>query len=148
MTKVNPPSKLSENQKKLCMNAITKIYRLPCSQLLEEFPQEQYYPVDIKQIKTKLELNQYSRIEDFKDDMNHLLKNMQKWYEKETQNISQQKILEYLKNEIKKQIDRISKNESEQTLYTLMAKYQKLKELLDNKPRPIKHPKIVLKPPS
>ena len=150
MTKVNPPSKISENQKNLCMTIIKKLRKQPYAVLIEEFPEENFIPIDLKRIQAKLELNQYSRVEEFKDDMNSTVKNLQKLLEKNPKAIPRLNTitLDFIKTYVKKHIDRISRNESDQAYIILSAKYQKLKELLDNRPRPIKHPKIVLKPPS
>ena len=39
-------------------------------------------------------------------------------------------------------------NENEQIMCTLRYQHKKLLQLLENRPKPVKHPKIVLKPPS
>ena len=60
------------------MTIIKKLRKQPYAVLIEEFPEENFIPIDLKRIQAKLELNQYSRVEEFKDDMNSTVKNLQK----------------------------------------------------------------------
>ena len=137
---------LSENQTKLCMKVLLKIYNVPLLESLHSLPpNDKIIQIDLNTIKSKLENRHYSRIEEFKDDINLVVKTAQKLVD---QNIIYPQVADELKIYSRRLLDSIAKNENEQIMCTLRYQHKKLLQLLENRPKPVKHPKIVLKPPS
>ena len=125
---------LSSTQVKYMLKITNRIKDLPISEdfyIIKDYSERIKKPMDIKTVLSKLQGNEYTNIEKWKEDMNQIWKNTQQHYTPQTLMFL---LAQELSNLFKQLAEEIPKNNLEEWRYKVKKQHQKLMKIAEAKP--------------